>query len=147
MISSIVDTLSDFSITVVSACCDNCKSNVKALNQDEDSAQEMCQSSFIRQPCSAHTANLGIKDLFSKNKKYNYVKKVIKKLMSNKPEGSFRLGFEPKLETIRWKSLFKCVSFINENYELYEKSNNFEVLDSLYTIKEIIGWHNLNEVL
>lgn len=40
VISSKVKSLKDKSIKVISACCDNCKTNIKGLNFDSNSAQE-----------------------------------------------------------------------------------------------------------
>ena len=146
-LSSIVNSLQENSTTVVSICCDNCRSNVKAMDGNEDSAQGKSENPFIREPCSAHTANLGIGDLFSKGMKYHYIKKAIKVLLSNKPEGSYRSGFSPKLKTIRWQSLYECTCFITDNYQLYAQSQENDVINSINIFNGQLGWIELLEVL
>lgn len=65
---------------------------------DDDSAQEESESTFIRAPCSAHTANLRLKDLFSKGKIYKYIKKQLKFYFQiNLKDHIFR-RFSPKVQ-------------------------------------------------
>lgn len=105
--------------SLISVCTDNFSSNKKALNGDEESVQKMINKHIIREPCSAHSGNLAIDDMFSNDAEYGCVVNEVQILVNNPPEGSFREGFHPRLKTIRWKSLKKCVDFICINMDKY----------------------------
>lgn len=71
----------------------------------------------------------------------------MKILMNNLPEGSYREGYCPHLKTIRWKSLYKCVSFVIENFELFQNSNDEKVTTSLDKITTRVGLNHLQQLL
>ena len=65
VISAVDSALSRNGTRVVSICSDNAKTNKKALNCDESSAQSLSGFFFIRQGCSVHSINLAIGDVFN----------------------------------------------------------------------------------
>ena len=135
--SYIVKKLQSFGITVVSVCTDNAGNNRKAYDEkNPHCAQALCQQQFIRQPCSAHTANLGISDMFEKDPQYGYVISYINTLLNRHPHVK-----EPVPSfTIRWSSLYKCVEYIYNNLETYNKSRDFIVQEHITRIERDIGW-------
>lgn len=128
-VASTVKELDDNNTNVIAVCCDNAKANIKALNGEDDSSQEMTESHFISQPCSAHISSLAIKDLFSKGKKYYFVVKSILFLLA------------PKILTIR--SLLDYTNYFNKHYKLYLKTNEEDVLSNLEIVERFIGWNHL----
>lgn len=146
LIAEVVTKLKDNKTTVVSVCVDNARYNIKALNGQSNSAQELSGQFFIRMPCAAHTANLAIKDFFN-DVEFHFIYYEIEYLLNNKPEKSTRDGFSPKLINERWDSLYKCVKFIKKNRNLYEELNIQKVNKSLKNIDDLIGWENLKEIL
>lgn len=51
----------------------------------------------------------------------------------------------PKLLTIRWDSLFKCVSYIVKHYQQINQNSN--LANSLKKIEDTIGWEQLHDLL
>lgn len=92
---------------------------IKSIN---DSSAESNSTSvhMIREPCYKHSGSLAIDDMFQHDNQYGFVVYEMKILMNNLPEGSYGEGHCPHLKTIRWKSLYKCVSFVIENLELFQ---------------------------
>ena len=98
---------------LVSVCTDNFSSNIAALDGGPSSAQAKSKQNFFRTPCSCHTLNLAIKDIFD-DKYKNIVTTVIHLLKYFKEfsEKVRSLGKIPEFKEIRWYSLSKCISFI-----------------------------------
>lgn len=144
-VASIIDKLKHNGTSVISICCDNAKTNIKAFNGKEGSTQDLTQSHFVRQSCMAHTSSLAISDIFSEGKIYDFVVHCIKYLLSNSPK-KHRYGRTPELLTIRWESLLNCTKFINQNYNLYLEESSDNVLEALTSVEETIGWENLQKI-
>lgn len=147
VIASVVGDLSACGVKIVAVCTDNCSANIAALDNDIGSAQDISNIHFIREPCSAHTSNLAIEDAFVTDEEYGFVSDCIKFLMDHAPRGSYRQGFKPKYITIRWLSLYECVSFIVEHMTSYQKTRLMSVKNSLDLIEKKIGWDNLKAIL
>ena len=147
-IAGVIEDLESNRITVISVNTDNAANNKKALNNDDDSAQALSNSHFIRQPCAAHTLNLVIEDTFgNENAPYHYILLDIQFLLRHPPRGSCRDGFEHKLMTIRWISLFDCVNFIYTHLNEYYHSEVKEVQGALKQVEDSVGWNCLHAVL
>ncbi|KAK8839593.1 hypothetical protein M9Y10_028650 [Tritrichomonas musculus] len=147
VISSVVKTLKFYGINIISVCTDNCNANKRALNGDFESAQGLSDQHFIRQPCSAHTNNLAIEDVFKTDEEFGFVSDYVQFLMNHAPKASYREGFKPKYISIRWLSLSNCVSFIVKYMTLYRQTRLKSVLDALERIESKIGWNNLLTIL
>ena len=138
--SYIVKKLQSFGITVVSVCTDNAGNNKKAYDEKNPKcAEALSNQQFIRQPCSAHTANLGINDMFGNDPEYGYIIGYISQLLISHP---YKKGPVPNF-TIRWSSMFKCVEYIYENLEYYKSRRDPVVQEHLERIKTDVGWDNL----
>lgn len=94
-------TLKFYGINIISVCTDNCNANKCALNGDIDSIQGILDQHFIRQPCSAHTNNLAIEDVFKIDEEFGFVSDYVQFLMNHTPKASYREGFKPKYISIR----------------------------------------------
>lgn len=147
LVSSLITQLVNNKTEVVSICTDNAINNKTAFDGGEKSAQQLSGIFFIRVPCSAHTADLAIHDMFMNDKPYHFVIENINILLSNIPKGCYRKGFKPKLKTIRWDSLYKCVTFICNHIEQFKASHLEIVTDGIKTIESKVGWCNLKNML
>lgn len=147
LISDVVKECKDNNINVISVNTDNAANNKKALNGKSGSAQVKSNSHFIREPCSAHTCDLAIKDMFSKDDEFGFVNKCIETLIDHLPQGTYTPGYGPSYKTIRWRSLLNCAKFINQNLNEYKKSNIKEVVKSLKKVEKKIGWKCLVQML
>lgn len=94
-ISDIINDLWNNKTTVISVSTDNFSSNKKAMNNDSASVQSLTNKHMIREPCSTHTGNLAIDDMFQHDDQYVFIVNDMKILMSNLPEGSYREGYCP----------------------------------------------------
>ncbi|KAK8876380.1 hypothetical protein M9Y10_006583 [Tritrichomonas musculus] len=133
--------------TVVAICTDNFSSNKKAINGKKGSAQDLLDETLLRQPCLAHTANLGIEDMFKDDDEFGFVYNAINILMKDLPEDSYCKGYKPSFQSIRWKSMYKCVTFIIKNMSLYHNSYKGDVIKSIDKIERKIGWKSLHQML
>ena len=128
VIASIVTELNDNNTTVISVNTDNAANNIRALNGDENSAQELSNSHFIRQPCAAHTLNLVICDAFkNKNAPLHEIYADAATLIKHAPRGENRVGSHPKFISIRWQSFYECFKFIKDNKFGYLESENEDI--------------------
>lgn len=147
-IAGVVNNLKINKIAVLSVNTDNAANNKNALNADDDSAQALSNSHFIRQPCAAHTLNLVIEDTFGNdNATYHYILLNIQLLLNHPPRGSCRDGYPHKLLTIRWISLYECVDFIYMHLNEYYRSEVKEVQSALKQVEDSVGWTCLHTVL
>lgn len=147
LIAEVVQKCSENNIHIISVNTDNAAENKKALDGEENSAQEKSNSHFIREPCSAHTCDLAIKDMFSKDEDYGFVNRCIEILIDHLPKGTFTPGYAPSYKTIRWKSLLECSKFINDHLDAYKKSRIEEVVNSIKEVERMIGWKCLVKML
>ena len=106
LMSTIICILARNGTRVVSICSDNAKNNQKALNQKENSAQDLSGFFFIRQSCAVHSINLAINDVFN-------TPLYVPLLNSLKAISKFAHG--PNI-TIRWSSTYDVAKFVNDNY-------------------------------
>lgn len=132
LIANVVEHLSYHKTTI---CCDNARANVKAFSNRGLIKKKL---NILRQPCSAHTGNLAIHDMFEKDEIYGFIIEEVKSLMKN-------IDHAPRLLTIRWDSLFDCVSYIIKHYQKINQNSN--IADSLKKIEDTIGWEQLHDLL
>ena len=144
MVASIVNELQKNNTTVISVNTDNAANNIKALNGDENSAQELSNAHFIRQPCAAHTLNLVVFDIFEdSHSPYYSIYLDAQELIKHAPRGTYRNGYHPSFQSIRWRSFCKNVEFICNNLEGYKHSLEDKVKQAL----DANPWHLILNIL
>lgn len=141
LVVSIIFKMAFNQIHVLSICTDNCNTNKSAFDELYFFGRHI-----LREPCSSHTGNLAIKDMFESGE-YEFVKNEIFNLLSNIPDCLCHNGNVPRLMTIRWKSMYTCVEFIYKNIQTFLETQNVSVIASIEVIENSIGWENLYKML
>lgn len=77
-VAKVINILRYNGTNVIAICCDNKRTNAKAFNGKDGSAQDNSQSHIICQSCTAHTSSLAKSDIFSDSGFYDFVAHCIK---------------------------------------------------------------------
>lgn len=120
-----IDKLGDMNISVVGICTDN-GPNLKAACDkiSSDFINGKCKIPLIRTSCTAHTAQLLLKDLYFSSSIFHQIsdqtRQLVKWLRKSKIKKYYqkiKMNCPPMYSVIRWNSLYFCLQFVTENYD------------------------------
>lgn len=144
IISDTAICLSDHNCKLIAVCTDNYCANISALNDGPLSAQDLSNQNFIRFPCSCHTINLAIKDVF--DDKFQFIKDTVIFLISyfnSISKINHNIRNVPQFKEVRWFSLFYCVGYIISHSQYL-----CDVYLEYYNIvQEYFDWCNIYSIL
>ena len=144
IISDTAICLSDHNCKLIAVCTDNYCANISALDDGPLSAQDLSNQNFIRFPCSCHTINLAIKDVF--DDKFQFIKDTVVFLISyfnSISNINHNIRNVPQFKEVRWFSLFYCVGYIISHSQYL-----CDVYLQYYNIvQEYFDWCNIYSIL
>ena len=113
IISNTAIKLSNNNCDLIAVCTDNFSSNIAALKGGRLSAQNLSNQNFIRFPCTCHTINLAIKDIFEGKYKYIYDSVILMINYFNQiSKYDNQICNVPQFHEVRWFSIYYCVCYI-----------------------------------
>jgi hypothetical protein len=130
-VAPIIQKLQANNLIVIAICSDNARNEKAILNQAHDySLQQLIGLPILRLPCTAHTANLALRDILTGPSSSPTVLELLQYVIHTLPVG-LNMPFHkmPQITEIRWLSRGKTVIFLLQHHQSIEKflSKKFRV--------------------
>lgn len=145
IVSDTAEIIKNNKSRLVSVCSDNASFNKSAMDSRKTfSAQRLSNENFIWWPCSCHTLNLAVKDVFTGNFKqvFDIVIQLI--IVLDDISQTHKIGEVPRFREVRWYSFTHCVNFICSHYKFL---NNQQSIENFSFIEQNFKWKYISSIL